>query len=144
MANITIRELFNHLENELKVCGLKNPKVETELILSHYLKITRTEVYLQFNSAVSDTTYKFSIDALNRRRKHEPLQYIFGETEFYGYKIFVDKRVLIPRPETELLVELIINTEKKTDEILELGTGSGCLSVALAKNIKYKIYTGFL
>ncbi len=58
-----------------------------------------------------------------------------GETEFYGYKIIVNKRVLIPRPETELLVEKIINEEKKASSMLEIGTGSGAIVIALAKNL---------
>ena len=75
----------------------------------------------------------------SRREKHEPLQYILGETEFYGYKIKVNKNVLIPRPETELLVEKIIFEEKRANSVLEIGTGSGAIIIALAKNLDLKI-----
>ncbi|MDA3812731.1 MAG: peptide chain release factor N(5)-glutamine methyltransferase, partial [Candidatus Cloacimonetes bacterium] len=74
-----------------------------------------------------------------RRKKRETLQYILGETEFYGYKIKVNKSVLIPRPETELLVEKIIKEENNVNSILEIGTGSGAIIIALKKHFQNSI-----
>lgn len=78
------------------------------------------------------------IEITERLKKHEPIQYIVGYTEFYGLKILVNRDVLIPRPETEELVDIIINNHKhiKTLKILDIGTGSGCIAIALAKNIQ--------
>ncbi|HCN36335.1 MAG TPA: peptide chain release factor N(5)-glutamine methyltransferase [Bacteroidetes bacterium] len=79
---------------------------------------------------------------LLRRLSNEPLQYITGETEFYGYKIKVDNRVLIPRQETEILVEEILKEidsgENQKIKIFEIGTGSGCISIALARELEKK------
>ena len=77
-----------------------------------------------------------------RRIKHEPLQYILRETEFYSYKIKVCESVLIPRPETELLVEKIIKEENNVNSILEIGTGSGAIIIALKKHFQNSIVLG--
>lgn len=74
--------------------------------------------------------------AINRLKKQEPLQYVLGEAEFYGLTFKIDKRVLIPRPETEELVEWIVNDRKNSRcAVLDLCTGSGCIAIALAKNL---------
>ncbi|MFV0304409.1 MAG: peptide chain release factor N(5)-glutamine methyltransferase [Moheibacter sp.] len=79
-----------------------------------------------------DTTKILFLSKLIQLKKHQPIQYILGETEFYGKKFFVNQHVLIPRPETEELVEWILfETEKKQKQIVEIGTGSGCLSIIL-------------
>ena len=77
-------------------------------------------------------------DVVNRLQEHEPIQYILGETEFYGLKFKVDRRVLIPRPETEELVDLIIKKHLSHDhlKILDIGTGSGCIPISLKLNLK--------
>ncbi len=84
------------------------------------------------------------IDALNRLKQEEPIQYILGETEFYGLQFKVNNHVLIPRPETEELVEWVISEsrdQKSEFRILDIGTGSGCIAIALAKNIpNAKVY----
>lgn len=74
---------------------------------------------------------------IGRLKKYEPIQYILEETEFYGLSFYVNRNVLIPRPETEELAELIIreNQERKVS-VLDIGTGSGCIAIALAKNLK--------
>lgn len=84
----------------------------------------------------------FFEDVLNRLKKHEPLQYILGKTEFYGMKFIVNKYVLIPRPETEELVDIILKNEHFSfqDNVLDIGTGSGCIAVSLAKNTMANIF----
>ena len=114
---------------------ITNPKQNAETIISHVLKVKRLDIYLQPEKEISDVQLNTILEITSRRKKYEPLQYILGETEFYGYKIIVNKRVLIPRPETELLVEKIINEEKKASSMLEIGTGSGAIVIALAKNL---------
>ena len=79
---------------------------------------------------------------IDRLKKYEPIQYILGETEFYGLILKVDKNVLIPRPETEELVDLIIKDNGgKYTNILDIGTGSGCIAIALKKNISDSVVT---
>lgn len=76
-------------------------------------------------------------DVLLRLSRHEPIQYILGETEFFGLRLFVDKNVLIPRPETEELIELIIEQNEVTSPyILDIGTGSGCIAITLSSQIE--------
>ena len=87
---------------------------------------------------ISESQFNIISAMSSRRLKNEPLQYILVETEFYGFRIKVSKDVLIPRPETELLVEKIIHNEKESDSILDIGTGSGAIVIALAKNLSCK------
>ena len=109
------------------------------------LGLTRLELALDPQKELEEVNYYTLEAALQRLRKHEPVQYITGETEFYGLSFAVSKDVLIPRPETEELVEWILgNLQKKKKEdlkILDIGTGSGCIAIALAKNLpQAKVY----
>ena len=96
-----------------------------------YLGISRTDVIGNREVAVNETKLETVISRLN---DHEPLQYIFNEAWFYGRKFFVDKRVLIPRPETELLIDIVKKYFSKADNFsgLDIGTGSGCIAITLA------------
>ena len=95
-----------------------------QLLLIPDFRLTESEM-LRLHNAVKDL------------KKNKPVQYITGETEFYGMKFFVNKSVLIPRQETEELVDLIVKSEKqKALKILDIGTGSGCIAISLATNLK--------
>ncbi len=103
---------------------------QSGLITNADFRLSESEM-LQLHFAVKDL------------KKYRPVQYIIGETEFFDLKIKVNKAVLIPRPETEELVQLIINNEKQRDlNILDIGTGSGCIAIALKKNIPFVQLTG--
>jgi len=111
------------------------------LLIENELKITRTELALQPNLEFNKIELSFFKNALNDLKKDIPIQYIIGETEFYGLKFKVNKNVLIPRPETEELVSWILkNSKLKTQnpelKILDIGTGSGCIAISLAKNLQ--------
>ncbi len=131
--------------------GIPNPRLDAELLLAHVLNCKRVDLYTGFEKTVPEkylTTFRTFVE---RRAKREPLQYLIGETEFWGLKVKVTPDVLIPRSETELLVEEALRTspptpllnkervagESRTGEvqILEIGTGSGCIAIALAKNL---------
>ena len=131
----TIRELLDWLTIQFKNNKITSPKQNAETIISHILKMKRLDIYLHLEKEISKTQFDAISEISTRRKKHEPLQYILGETEFYGYKIKVSNSVLIPRPETELLVERIICEEKNINSILEIGTGSGAIVIALAKSL---------
>lgn len=114
--------------------GIPNPRLDAELLLASVLKCKRVDLYIGFENAVSEKHLAEYKALIERRAKREPLQYILGETEFWGLKFKVTPDVLIPRPETELLVEEALKfPEAKT--ILDIGTGSGCIAVSLAKHL---------
>ena len=131
----TISKLLEWATKELYNSGISSPKQNVETILAHTLNIKRLDIYLQLERKFSGKKLEIVFNIISRRKDKEPLQYILGETEFYGYTIKVDKSVLIPRPETELLVEIIIAEENDIKNILEIGTGSGALVIALAKKM---------
>ncbi|MBT4332565.1 MAG: peptide chain release factor N(5)-glutamine methyltransferase [Candidatus Cloacimonetes bacterium] len=131
----TISKLLEWATKELYNSGISSPKQNVETILAHTLNIKRLDIYLQLERKFSGKKLEIVFNIISRRKDKEPLQYILGETEFYGYTIKVDKSVLIPRPETELLVERIIAEENDIKNILEIGTGSGALVIALAKKM---------
>jgi release factor glutamine methyltransferase len=110
-----------------------------ELILSKVLKCPRIQLYLDFDKPLTPTEISDFKELLKRRLKYEPLQYILGTTNFFGYDIIVNRNVMIPRPDTEILVETFLiyidNTRKNNFKILEIGSGSGCISISIAKEL---------
>lgn len=106
------------------------------LLAEKLLHLSRIDITLQLdNTLTSDEEINFN-QAIDRLKIYEPVQYILGETEFFGYPFLVNKQVLIPRPETEELVSWIIeDVDKKETTILDIGTGSGCIAISLAKKL---------
>ena len=106
------------------------------LLAEKLLHLSRIDIALQLdNTLTSDEEINFN-QAIDRLKIYEPVQYILGETEFFGYPFLVNKQVLIPRPETEELVSWIIeDVDKKETTILDIGTGSGCIAISLAKKL---------
>ena len=114
--------------------GLESPRLNTELIFAHVLSCKRLDLYLRFDRPVEERHLDIMRPLVLRRAVREPLQYILGEAEFFNLKLKVDPRALIPRPETEELVELVIQTINHHPEtIMDLGTGCGAIAFALAK-----------
>ncbi len=111
------------------------------ILAEKYLKLSRVEIALNPEREISEETFQNFQKALLRLKKHEPIQYIVGETEFYGLQFKVNKHTLIPRPETEELVEWILNESNNqqstisTQQLLDIGTGSGCIAISIAKNL---------
>ena len=106
------------------------------LLAEKLLHLSRIDIALQLDDRLtSDEEINFN-QAIDRLKIYEPVQYILGETEFFGYPFLVNKQVLIPRPETEELVSWIIeDVDKKETTILDIGTGSGCIAISLAKKL---------
>lgn len=118
------------------------PRLDAELLLAHVFQMDRTHLYMNFDKPVLKTELSAFKKLLKRRAKGEPVQYIIGYQEFWSVKMMVDPSVLIPRPDTELLVEEGIKelnrSFSQTDmiEILDIGTGSGALAIAFATELK--------
>ncbi|MFA4989628.1 MAG: peptide chain release factor N(5)-glutamine methyltransferase [Candidatus Omnitrophota bacterium] len=108
---------------------------EAELLFTQALGCDRMSLYLDKDRYLNRDEVNFISSALKRRLKAEPLQYILGKTEFMGLEFKVNTAVLIPRPETEILVTTALGyvKQRKSGRVLDLGTGSGCIAVALAK-----------
>jgi release factor glutamine methyltransferase len=136
---LTIREALK-LGRERLGAGTETPGLESEVLLGFVLKINRTELFLAYDQELSAGQCAQFENLLGRRQKDEPIAYLIQHQEFFNLDFYVDARVLIPRPETELLVEKTIrfitsNLKNQPVQILEVGTGSGCIAVALAKNL---------
>jgi release factor glutamine methyltransferase len=109
------------------------------LLTEHHFGLTKFETHQKDAEDFPEAKEPFFFQALQKLQRSEPIQYILGETEFYGHPFKVNKHTLIPRPETEELVELILADQKNNSSeihILDIGTGSGCIAISLAKELK--------
>ena len=129
-----IIDLINWAEIYFKQKDFKNPRNEIELIIRFVLKIKRIDIYLNFDRVLIKKELKLIKKFIKRRIRKEPIQYITNLSEFYGIEFFVNEHVLIPRPETEKLIELAKKKLKlvKNPTILDIGTGSGCIAITMA------------
>jgi len=137
---MTGSKLLQWAANILKDHQVENPRLNAELLLAHSLNLSREELYIRLHRDFQEREKEALERLIERRISGEPLQYILGHQEFWSINFKVDFRVLIPRPETELLVEqsLSILSEKTFEHhpsVLEIGTGSGAIAVALAKEL---------
>ena len=132
-----IIDLINWGEKYLKEKSIENPKIEIELFLQHLLRCKRIDLYLQFETIVKPENLAILRNWITRRINNEPIQYILGSSEFYGRPFIVNKNVLIPRPETEILIDISIEELKNVNNptILDIGTGSGCIAITVALEI---------
>ncbi len=138
---MTVLELLNGLTNTLKDHQIENPRLNAELLLARSLNFSREELYRNLHRQLKESEKVTLEKMIQRRISGEPLQYILEHQEFWSIDFKVDPRVLIPRPETELLVEqsLLILSDtsfKRIPSVLEIGTGSGAIVIALAKEVK--------
>ena len=129
-----IIEIIKWGEEYFKLKGFENPKQEIEWLLCDLLELKRIDLYLKFEDIINKSKLKKLKSWIKRRIEREPLQYITGKVEFYGLKFISSPQALIPRPETERLVDITLNSLEKIPEpkILEIGTGSGCVSIAVS------------
>ena len=117
--------------------SLENPRLEIEIFLQHILDCKKIDLYINFENEVSSHDLNTLKGYIKRRLENEPSQYIVGKSNFYGRNFYVDNNVLIPRPETEILINACIEflSMKDNPEIIDIGTGSGCIGITLAKEI---------
>jgi len=132
---LAVLEIIKKTTDFFAAKGVESPRLNAELLIGHALGLKRMQLYMQFERLLTEAELEKIRPLVRRRAQREPVQYILGETEWFGMKLKIDRRALIPRPETERLAELV--TELMTvapARILDLGTGSGALALGLAKH----------
>lgn len=126
-------ELIPLATEYLKAAGVESPRLQAELLLAHLLGTSRIDLYLRFEEDLPPGILEAYRQFLRRRRDREPLQLILGETEFFSRTFFIEPGVFIPRPETEILCEEVLKRlPEGPRSVLEMGSGSGVISVTLA------------
>jgi release factor glutamine methyltransferase len=136
---VTVLEAIHRSAEYLARKGVESPRLQTELLLAHLLKLRRMQLYLNFERTLAVAEVDGLRALVRRRGQREPLQHVIGSTSFCGLEIAVNRQVLVPRPETELLAEQawgFLNgscaSRQRPLAALDFGTGSGCLAVAMA------------
>ena len=132
----TIGSMVKWATDDFRARGIESPRLDAELIVAHTLKIDRMRVILDAERPLEGSELTQLRDLVKRRRAYEPIAYLRGEREFYGLKFRVDKRVLVPRPDTETLVDAALARSSHLSmsmRQLDLCTGSGCVAIAMAR-----------
>ena len=132
---MTVLEAIQRSTDFLAKKNVESPRLQTELLLAHLLKLPRMKLYLNFERVLTPAEVDALRELIKRRSLREPLQHITGSTSFCGYEMLVNRHVLVPRPETELLAEAawtFLGARPGPATALDFGTGSGCLAIALA------------
>ena len=133
---MTVLEAIQKSAEFLGKRGVESPRLQTELLLAHLLKMPRMKLYLNFDRVLTVPETAALRELIKRRGLREPLQHITGATSFCGYEMTVNRHVLVPRPETELLAEagwqFLATRPPESVTALDLCTGSGCIAIALA------------
>ena len=133
---MTVLELIKRSSEYLGKKRVDSPRLQVELLLAHVLKTPRLNLYLDFERQLSEQQLEMLRNLVKRRGEREPLQYIIGAVSFCGLELTVTPAVLIPRPETELLVEqawkFLASRPDEEVKVLDFATGSGCIAIAIA------------
>jgi len=139
-----VLDLLNTTTTFFSEKSIENPRLNSELLLGLVLGLKRVDLYVSFERLVSQDELTQFREFVRRRSQREPLQYILGETEFMGLPFRVNRSVLIPRPETEILVEKVLELSKlmkcEKTVIVDIGTGSGCIPVSLAGQLQDAVF----
>lgn len=134
-----LKEVLDKSTQFFKDKKLESPRLDAELLLAHALKLERIQLYLKFDQPLSDEELSACRELVRRRAQGEPVAYIMENKDFYGSTFKVNSSVLIPRPETEHLVEKVLQWVEENPQgnynIVDLGTGSGCIGLTLLKKI---------
>jgi len=140
---VTLKQALSHAREMLVTNNIEDAPIESELLLRYALNISRVQLYQDLNHELSLKQEQAFWNLIKRRLSHEPTAYITGHREFYGLDFYVNPHVLIPRPESELLVEIALSLTQNhpAATIAEVGTGCGAIAISLALNLPpAKIY----
>jgi release factor glutamine methyltransferase len=133
---VTVLETIQKSAEFLSKKAVDSPRLQAELLLAHVLKLPRMKLYLTFDRQLTGAETDAMREFVRRRGRREPIQHIVGSTSFCGLEIAVNRHVLVPRPETELLAEVgwqfLLSLNAEPSSVLDFGTGSGCIAIALA------------
>ena len=136
-------DLINIGSNKLKTNSIKSFILDSEILLSKVLNKKREEVLVDLNQKIENNKILEFLKYIDRRALKEPIAYIIQQKEFWSKNFEVNNKTLIPRPETELMLEKLINIyKKKSINILDIGTGSGCIILSLLSKLKSSKGTG--
>lgn len=132
-----LRELFSYIIQHLKEAEIETPHIEAFLILTDVLNIPKEKIITDPDMQIDKNQLDKIVSIIEKRKLGIPLAYLLKKKEFFGIEFYIEEGVLVPRPETEIVVEEIIKRVKKNTDILgfEVGVGSGCIAVALLKHI---------
>lgn len=121
--------------SELKSIGIESFRLDSEILLSEVLGLSRVQLYINYDRPMNQDEKEKFFFLIKRRIKREPIAYILNRKEFMSLQFYVDKRVLIPRPETECMIEWIIKniTLNEDSKVIDIGTGSGCIAASILK-----------
>ncbi len=141
MINMTIKEVLSRASNQLRKHKIKSYQLDSIVLLIDTLKVDKVFLYSHDNYNLSKNEFYEYQEKINRRIKREPIAYIIENKEFFGLNFRVNKNVLIPRPETELIVEYIINNISHNGSLLDICTGTGCIPISVKYHRKdIKVY----
>jgi len=133
-----VNEAINFAEQELKKTNNLNSRLDSEILVSYLINIPRENIYSKLKEDLQLDKVEKLKQLVNRRAKKEPIAYILNNKEFWSSNFYVDRSVLIPRPETEVLIDLLlsrITNKNKYLDVLDIGTGSGCILISLLKEL---------
>ena len=135
----TVMEVLNWAHKDLESKGVEKARLDAEVLLGNTLGMPRLQLYTNFDKPLTNDERSRFRSSIIKRRKRTPVAYILGEKEFYSRPFIVNKDVLIPRPESEMLVDEVVSFYKTTKAskftVADIGTGSGCIAVTIAKEI---------
>ena len=134
-----VNEAITFAEQELKKTNNLNSRLDSEILVSHLINIPRENIYSKLKEDLHLDKVEKLKQLVNRRANKEPIAYILNNKEFWSTNFYVDRSVLIPRPETEVLIDLLlskISNKNKYLDVLDIGTGSGCILISLLKELK--------
>lgn len=139
-------DILNRTTDYFTAKQIESPRLNAEILIAQVLKMTRVQLYLNFEKPLSEAEIEQIRSLVRRRIKHEPLQYITGESEFFSQAFKVNRHTLIPRPETEILVECVIekcqSIPSDSIQLLDVGTGCGNIAISIAKNVARVVALG--